>query len=310
MNTWMSFKNIFLKKIIITITACIMLVVTVSSASMQELEDVGPVVEPVMEEIIIEVSAEDIEDTMSQLEVYHSGFLVVRDEFFADQSEGNKVRYHKAGFDWAMHLLEAHLQYIDYQQVSLYNSLENKGNLKADWLQAEHDLLAEYEEKIDDSNDYVELRGVMADYNEDWQIMKHKINYVKVLVFIDKQYSLVTKARLIYDKLDLQNQITKSTLESSDVEDIDFSVFEQIFITYFEKLSEIKDALSEIKGDIDEPREFTFFDSDDEIWQGIQSSVNTIKTELSTLSALQGNGIIQFINILNTPVVPANKPLP
>jgi len=255
-----------------------------------------------------EITWEDVEQTMNQLQIYHSGFMAVRDEFFIDQSSGNKTRYHKAGQDWAKHIVEANLLYINYMQADLYNKLTDKSSLTEFWLSDDRDMLMSYQAKIDQSKDYVALRSLMDDYLVDWSEVVTKMNHVKVLVFLNNIDNIVMQTQKINEQLNTKQQLVKQALTTAGVV-VDLSVFEQVLETYNAKLVDITSLLATIKGDINQPKQYTSLATDDSVWQTTLSQIKEIKTALTSLSVLQENSIAQFIDILNTTVQPVNKSL-
>ncbi len=287
--------KIFYKQIIIILV----FLLVPFSALMQELE-----------QGVDKITLDDIKSVMNQLDIYHGGFLAVREEFFANQTEGNKARYHLAGVDWGVQLLDAELNYINYIEPVLYEDLLVKDGISANWLEQDRSLLAGFDNQIKQTKTYIDLRAVMNDYSELWRSTKKRINYMRFIKAVEPFVVVTKQARSIHDSLESQQQVVFNQLEVAAVEPVDWTDWQDVFDTYSESLSKAEGIMNDIVGDIENPRDFTSFDNDDIEWMSVMELIDKLKKELQTLSVLQKSSIQEFENILNSTVVPLNKPIP
>ena len=276
------------------------------SAFMQEVNKVAQKTNPVSNNI---VSLEDIKSIANKLEIYHGGFISVRKEFFANQTEGNKARYHLAGVDWGVQLLDTERQYINYIEPVLYNSLLVK-NISQNWLESDRKVLANTSTSIKNTENYIDLKSIIQKYITSWNNTKKKINQVRLLKAIEPFTAVVQQARFIHDKLQAQQKSVASQLKVAAIEPVDWSKWEKVFVTYSESLDKVENILNDISGNIDNPRNFTSFDTEDLEWNQVLERIGDLKAELKVLSVLQESSIREFEGILNSTVTPVNKPIP
>ncbi len=256
------------------------------------------------------ITLDDIKSVMNQLDIYHGGFLAVREEFFANQTEGNKARYHLAGVDWGVQLLDAELRYIDYIEPVLYENLLVKDSISANWLEQDRGSLADFDNQIKQTKTYINLRSVMNDYSELWRSTKKRINHMRFIKAVEPFVVVTKQARSIHDALETQQKAVFNQLEVAAVKPVDWTDWQDVFDTYSASLLKVEDIMSDIVGDIENPRDFTSFDTDDIEWMSVMELIDKLKTELQTLAILQESSIQEFESILNSTVVPLNQPIP